>query len=112
MSLTFEDILRLEKRINELETQLRDRREELRGIFAIGTIATTLGFLSFCSISKEWCTPLAYYAPIETALYLIAYTWGFYVFAMTIGVSEDYLGKGLADFFRLLGKWFFKGRLA
>lgn len=105
--MTRKDILRLEKRINELEKQLVDRREELRGVFAIGTIGAILGYFSYCSLSNQSCPTIVSGIPYQPALYIVLVCWALYIFSMTIGISEDYLGKGAARIGRGIGGLFF-----
>ena len=56
------------------------RREETRGIFALGVIATVIAFRQEFAATSSLAASL---------VFLIAAQWGLYVFLMTVGVSDD-----------------------
>jgi len=71
------------------------RREEIRGIFAIGALAVFYGIRSF--VPKEGLIVVSpYVGPIpaelvHAAINVLLFCWGAYIFLMTISISSDIL---------------------
>jgi hypothetical protein len=69
-----------------LELNLDKDREELRGIFVLGVIATLL-------TSREFLDFLVLGVPIRVILLGIILMWGAYAFFMVVGISGDWVNE-------------------
>jgi hypothetical protein len=82
------------------------QREELRGILAIGAIASLVAVRG-----QLQSTTLLGFPILPLVDFLLGF-WILYVLAMAIGVSGDIFGPTISDFCRSLGKLFFAAGIA
>ena len=68
-------------------------REQIRGVFAIGTIASIIAI-------RDRIDPAMIFLGIKISplLDVLLFTWISYVFLMALGVSEDMFGKSISRF--------------
>jgi hypothetical protein len=85
----------------EVMSERELRREEVRGIFAIGMIAVLF------SVNQRFGSIRVDGVPVEFLTFLLLFFWSLYVLLMAVGVSGDIFGAELADFCRDFGHFMF-----
>jgi len=80
------------------------QREETRGIFVLGVIATLWAVLNEPGLGVSTRLPLEAVA----VLYIVMLYWGLYAFFMAIGVSSDILVIGVARWATWIGHSLFR----
>jgi len=94
------DIRRVRRFYGTLELKIDADREEVRGIFVLGVIATIL-------TARELLSYKLLGLPIQFYLTDLLYGWGAYTFLMVMGVSSDWLGERIAKACYVSAWWVF-----
>jgi len=83
---------------------INPKREEIRGMFVIGVVATLWALLSQPSLGLSAKLPLE----VVAILYIVMLYWGLYAFFMAIGMSSDILNAELAQWAAWIGHSLFR----
>ena len=83
---------------------INPKREEIRGMFVIGVVATLWALLSQPSLGLSAKLPLE----VVAILYIVMLYWGLYAFFMAIGMSSDILNADLAQWAAWIGHSLFR----
>lgn len=86
------------------------RREELRGLLALGLLAVVWqfqGLLEQLAKSETW-----YWKIIPTVSYVLTFFWGAYAFLMILGWSDDMLPRSVCRELRWIAKGFLAASFA
>jgi type IV secretory pathway TraG/TraD family ATPase VirD4 len=85
------------------ETEMR--REEVRGLFALGLVAITVTLRYASGLPSTISSGFFSNIPILSILDGVILTWGLYAFFMVFAFSGDFLPKSLSDMFRNLARF-------